>query len=191
MIINVSINDNLLILYFHLSLDTKFEQYREHYAQTHEIVSNESNLSRDINYAINRFLNICVNRSASRKPTLVMIVIAFASILASLDKIQSDAQSEIKNVIIIIVKKCIFCEKKFHTISECREQFNFKRDRDQFDEKKDDRDNKRRRKNDNDSDERHHSNVEDEDDDDEHKIYIVINLNILTIMSVMLREIAH
>jgi hypothetical protein len=120
-----------------------------------------------------------------------MIVIAFASILAFLDKISSDAQSEIKNVIIIIVKKCIFCEKKFHTTSECREQFNLKRDRDQFDEKKDDRDNKRRRENDNDSDERHHSNVEDEDDDDEHKIYIVINLNILTIMSVMSREIAH
>jgi hypothetical protein len=53
MIINVSINDNLLILYFHLSLDAKFEQYREHYAQIHEIVSNESNSTMSINYAIN------------------------------------------------------------------------------------------------------------------------------------------
>jgi hypothetical protein len=32
MIINVSINDNLFILYFHLNLNTKFKQYREHYA---------------------------------------------------------------------------------------------------------------------------------------------------------------
>ncbi len=181
----------MIILYFHLSLDTKFEQYREHYAQTHEIVSNESNLSRNINYAINRFLNICVNRSVSKESTLVMIVTTFVSILAFLDKVQSDVQSKIKNVIIITIKKCIFCEKKFHTTNECREQFNLKQDRNQFDEKEDDRDNKRRRKNDNDSDEKHHSNVEDEDDDDEHKIYIVINLNILTLMSVMSREIAH
>jgi amino acid permease len=122
-----------------------------------------------------------------------MIVIAFASIFAFFDKIQLNAQSKIKNVIIIIVKKCIFCEKKFYTTNECREQFNFKRDQDQFDEKKDERNNKRRRKNDNDNDssEKHHSNVENEDDDDEHKIYIVINFNILTIMSVMFREIAH
>ncbi len=122
-----------------------------------------------------------------------MIVIIFVSIFSFFDKTQSNAQSEIKNVIIIIVKKCIFCEKKFHTISECREQFNFKRDQDQFDEKKNDRDNKRKSKNDNDNDnnEKHHSNVENEDEDDEHEIYIVINLNILTIMSVMFREIAH
>jgi UPF0716 family protein affecting phage T7 exclusion len=120
-----------------------------------------------------------------------MIVTTFVSILAFLDKVQSDVQSKIKNVIIITIKKCIFCEKKFHTTNECREQFNLKQDRNQFDEKEDDRDNKRRRKNDNDSDEKHHSNVEDEDDDDEHKIYIVINLNILTLMSVMSREIAH
>jgi hypothetical protein len=31
MIINVLINDNLFILYFHLNFDAKFEQYREHY----------------------------------------------------------------------------------------------------------------------------------------------------------------
>ncbi len=48
MIINVSINDNFFILYFHLSLDAKYEQYREHYTQTHEIVLNESNSSRNI-----------------------------------------------------------------------------------------------------------------------------------------------
>ncbi len=138
MIINVSINDNLLILYFHLNLNAKFEQYRKHYAQTHEIVSNESNFFRNINYAINRFLNICVNRFVSRKSTLVMIVITLVSILAFFNKIQSNAQSKIKNIIIIIVKKCIFCEKNFHTTNECREQFNFKRDRDQLDEKKND-----------------------------------------------------
>ncbi len=86
---------------------------------------------------------------------------------------------------------CIICNKKFHTTSEYREQFNFKRNRDQFDEKKNDRNDKRKRKNDNDNDndEKHHSNVDDKND--EHKIYIIINLNILTIMSVMSREIVY
>ncbi len=41
--IHISINDNFFILYFHLNLDAKFKQYREHYAHIHEIVSNESN----------------------------------------------------------------------------------------------------------------------------------------------------
>jgi hypothetical protein len=139
MIINVSINDNLFILYFHLNLDAKFEQYREHYAQIHEIVSNESNSIRSINYTINRFLNICVNRSISKKSTLVMIVIISVFVSnSSLDKVQSDAQSKIKNVVIIIVKMCIICEKKYHTTSEHRKQLNLKRDRDQFDERRDD-----------------------------------------------------
>ncbi len=131
MIINVLINDNFFILYFHLNLDAKFEQYRKHYAQTHEIVSNESNSTRNINYAINRFLNICVNRSISKKSTLVMIVITSVFVLNSFfDKIQLNAQLKIKNVVIIIVKMCIICEKKYHTTSEHREQFNLKRDRD-------------------------------------------------------------
>ncbi len=130
MIINVSINDNFFILYFHLNIDAKFEQYREHYAQIHEIVSNESNSIKSINYAINRFLNICVNRSISRKLTFVIIVITFVS-NSFFDKIQLNAQSKIKNVVIIIVKMCIICEKKYHTTNEHRKQFNFKRDRDQ------------------------------------------------------------
>jgi hypothetical protein len=129
MIINVSINDNLFILYFHLNFDAKFEQYREHYAQIHEIVSNESNSAKNINYAINRFLNIYANRSISKKLTLVMIVITFVS-NSSFDKIQSNAHSKIKNVVIIIVKMCTICEKKFHTTSEHRKQLNLKRDRD-------------------------------------------------------------
>jgi hypothetical protein len=91
MIINVSINDNLFILYFHLNFDAKFEQYREHYAQIHEIMSNKSNLIKSINYAINRFLNICVNRLISKKLTFVMIVIIFVS-NSFLDKIQSETQ---------------------------------------------------------------------------------------------------
>ncbi len=186
MTINVSINDNLLILYFHLSLDAKFEQYREHYAQIHEIVSNESNSTKSINYAINRFLNICVNCLISKESTLVMIVITFVS-NSFLDKVQSDAQSEIKNVVIIIVKMCTICEKKYHTASEHREQLNLKRDRDQFDERRDDRDSKRRRKNDNDDDdERSNSKIDDEEE--KHKIYIVISFEILTIMNAMFRQ---
>ncbi len=54
---------------------------------------------------------------------------------------------------------------------------------------KNDRNEKRERKYDNDNDEKHYSNVNDENN--EYKIYIVINLNILTIMSVMLREIIY
>jgi hypothetical protein len=189
MIINVSINDNLFILYFHLNFDAKFEQYREHYVQIHEIMSNESNSIKNINYAINRFLNICVNRSISKKLTLVMIVIIFVS-NSSFDKIQSNAQSKIKNVVIIIVKICIICEKKYHTMSEHRKQLNLKRNRDQFDEKRDDRDNKRKRKNDNDDDdEKFNSKIDDEKR--KHKIYIVINFEILTIMSVMSRQIVY
>ncbi len=118
---------------------------------------------------------------------MIVITFVFASNLAFLDKVQSNALLEIKNDIIIIIKMCIICDKKFYTTSECREQFNLKRDRNQFDEKKDDRDDKRRQSNDN--DEKHHSNIDNENN--EHKIYIIINLNILTIMSVMSREIAH
>jgi hypothetical protein len=122
-----------------------------------------------------------------------MIVITSVSVSnSSLDKVQSDAQSEIKNVVIIIVKMCIICEKKYHTTNEHREQLNLnlKRDRDQFDERRDDRDSKRRRENDNDdSDERFNSKIDDEEE--KHKIYIVINLEILTIMSAMLRQIVY
>jgi hypothetical protein len=173
-----------------LSLDAKFEQYREHHAQTHEIVSNESNSIKDINYAINRFLNICVNRSISKKSTLVMIVIIFVS-NSSFDKVQSNAQSKIKNVVIIIVKMCTICEKKYHTTNEHREQLNLKRDRDQFDEKRDDRNSKRKRKNENDNDDDERFNLNVDDEEKEHKIYIVINLEILTIMSAMSRQIVY
>ncbi len=84
---------------------------------------------------------------------------------------------------------CIICEKKYHTTNEHREQLNFKRDRDQFDEKRDDRNNKRKRKNDSDDDERFNSKIDDEKE--KHKIYIVINFEILTIMSAMFRHVAY
>jgi ABC-type nickel/cobalt efflux system permease component RcnA len=144
----------------------------------------------NINYAINRFLNICVNRSISKESILVMIVITFVS-NSSFDKIQSNALSKIKNVVIIIVKMCIICEKRYHTTNEHREQFNlnFKRDRDQFDEERDDRDSKHKRRNDNDDDERLNSKIDDEEK--KHKIYIVISFETLTIMSAMSRHVAY
>jgi hypothetical protein len=119
-----------------------------------------------------------------------MIVITFVS-NSFLDKVQSDALSEIKNVVIIIVKMCIICEKKYHTTSEHREQFNLnlKRDRDQFDEERDERNSKRQRRNDNDDDERLNSKIDDEER--KHKIYIVISLEILTIMNAMSRHVAY
>jgi hypothetical protein len=118
-----------------------------------------------------------------------MIVITFAS---NSSKVQSNAQSKIKNAVIIIVKLCIICEKRYHTTSKHRDQLNYKRDRDQFDERKDDRDNKRKRKNDIDNDnddERNHSDVNDENN--EHKVYIVINFETLIVMSVMSRQVTY
>jgi hypothetical protein len=118
----------------------------------------------------------------------MIVIISVSASNSFLDKVQSDAQLRIKNVVIIIVKMCTICEKKYHTTSEHRKQFNLKRDRDQFDEKRDDRNSKRRRKNDNDDDdERLNSKIDDEEK--EHKIYIVISLEILTIMSAMSRQI--
>jgi hypothetical protein len=117
-----------------------------------------------------------------------MIVITFVS-NSFLDKVQSDAQSEIKNVVIIIVKMCTICEKRYHTTSEHREQLNLKRDRDQFGGERDDRNSKRKRRNDNDGDERLNSKIDDEEE--KHKIYIVISLEILTVMSAMPRHAAY
>ncbi len=107
------INDNILILYFHLDLDAKYEQYREHYAQTHDIVSVEFNLAMRINYAINRFLNICVNRFAFVESIVIMTVIVNISSLVVL---------EIKNVVIIQMKHCTHCERNYHVKSECRDK---------------------------------------------------------------------
>jgi hypothetical protein len=190
MIINVSINNNLFILYFHLNLDAKFKQYREHYAQIHEIVSNESNSIININYAINRFLNICVNRSISKKLILVMIVIIFVS-HSFLDKIQSNAFSKIKSVVIIIVKMCIICEKNItrrasiasnlisisseiainSTKNETIETTNANEETTTTTTKDSIRKSMMKKK--------------------KHKIYIVINLEILTIMSAMSRHVAY
>ncbi len=83
------INDNILILYFHFDLDAKYEQYRKHYAQTHDIVFIELHFERKINYAINKFLNICVNRFVLVEFVVIMTIIVFISAFA------------IKNVIII------------------------------------------------------------------------------------------
>jgi hypothetical protein len=110
MIIERLINDNILILYFHLDLDAKYEQYREHYVQTHHIVSVEFNFEKRINYAINKFLNICVNRFAFVEFVVNMIVIVFISAFA------------VKNLIIIQMKKCTHCERYYHVKSECRDK---------------------------------------------------------------------
>jgi hypothetical protein len=82
---------------------------------------------------------------------------------------------------------CIIYEKKYYTTNKHHKHFNFKRDRDQFDEKRNDRNNKRKRKND--DDEKLNSKIDDEEK--KHEIYIVINSEILTIMSVMFRQIAY
>ncbi len=177
------INDNILILYFHLDFDAKYEQYRKHYAQTHDIVFVVFNLAMKINYAINKFLNICVNRFTFVESVVIMTIIV---------NISSLVVFEIKNVVIIQMKHCIHCERNYHVKNECRNKhFHLKWDRDQSSrDDRDDRDNKRRRKNDNDND--NDNDARDEDDEDVekfHKLYIVIFLETLSTMSVMFAQI--
>jgi hypothetical protein len=79
MIIEMLINNNILILYFYLDFDAKYEQYRKHYVQTHDIVFTKFNLERKIHYAINRFLNICVNHFIFVEFVVIMTIIVFIS----------------------------------------------------------------------------------------------------------------
>ncbi len=178
MIIEMFINDNILILYFHFNLDAKYEQYRKHYAQTHDIVFVELNLAMRINYAINKFLNICVNRFIFIESIVIMIIIV---------NIFSFVVFEIKNIVIIQMKHCTHCKRNHHVKNECRNKhFHLKRNRDQSDQDdQDDRDNKRRRKNDNDNDAR---NEDDENVEKFHKLYIVMFFETLSTMNVMLAQ---
>jgi hypothetical protein len=73
-------------------------------------MSNKSNFAKNINYAINCFLNICVNRSSSKKSTFVMILIIFVS-NSFFDKVQLKAHSKIKNVV-ITSSKCVLSAKR-------------------------------------------------------------------------------
>ncbi len=179
------INDNILILYFHLDLDAKYEQYREHYVQTHDIVSVELNFERKINYAINKFLNICVNRFVFVEFVVIMIVIVFISALS------------VKNLIIIQMKKCTHCERYYHVKSECRNKhFHLKRDhRNRKNQSnRDDRDNKRKRRNDKSNDNDNNTDNDNRSDDDEnvekfHNLYIVMIFETLSTMSVMFAQI--
>ncbi len=188
MIIEMLINDNILILYFHLDLDAKYEQYRKHYAQTHDIVFVEFNLAIKINYAINKFLNICVNRFVFVESVVIMTIIV---------NISSLVVFETKNVVIIQMKHCTHCERNYHVKSECRDKhLHLKRDhqsrRNQSD--RDDRDNKRRRENDKDNYNDNSNDNDNRDYDDEnaerfHKLYIVVTFETLSTMSVMFAQI--
>ncbi len=120
----MSINDNILILYFHFDFDTKYEQYRKHYAQTHDIVLVVFNSKRRINYAINIFLNICVNRFVFVEFVMIMIIIAFLRHFSS--------QQENKNVVIIQIKYCTHCKRYYHANNECQNKHShLKRNRNQ------------------------------------------------------------
>ncbi len=77
-IIEMLINDDILILHFYFDFDAKYEQYRKHYAQIHNIVSVEFNLEKRINYAINKFLNTCVNRFIFIEFLVIMTIIVSA-----------------------------------------------------------------------------------------------------------------
>ncbi len=185
MIIEMFINDNILILYFHLDFDAKYEQYRKHYAQTHDIVSVELNLEREINYAINKFLNICVDCFAFVEFVVIMIVIVSISAFF------------VKNLIIIQMKKCTHCERYYHVKSKCRNKhFHLKRNHqsreDQSD--RDDRSNKRRRRNDKNNDNDNSNDNDNRNDDDEnaersHKLYIVMTFETLSTMNVIFAQI--
>jgi hypothetical protein len=183
MIIEMFINDNILILYFHFDLDAKYEQYRKHYAQTHDIVFVEFNLAMKINYAINKFLNICVNRFVFVELIVIMTIIVNISLFVVF---------KIKNVVIIQMKHCIHCERNYHVKNECRNKhFHLKWNRDQSNwDDRNDRDNKRKKKNDNDND--NDNDARDEDDENVekfYKLYIVMIFETLSTMSVMLAQI--
>jgi hypothetical protein len=176
------INDNILILYFHFDLDAKYEQYWKHYVQTHDVVFIKFNLAMRINYAINKFLNICVNRFVFVKSIVIMTIIV---------NISSFVVFEIKIVVIIQMKHCTHCKRIYHVKSECRNKHShFKRDRDQSDRSdRDDRDNKRRRKNNNENDNDNDArNENDENVERFHKLYIVISFKTLLTMSVILAQ---
>ncbi len=185
MIVEMFINDNILILYFHLDFDAKYEQYWKHYVQTHDIVFIEFNFEREINYAINKFLNICVNRFVLVEFVVIMIVIVFISALF------------VKNLILIQMKKCTHCQRYYHVKSECWDKhFHLKRNhqnrKNQSNE--DDRDNKRRRKNDKNNDNDNNNNNDNRNDDDEnvekfHKLYIVMIFETLSTINVMFAQI--
>ncbi len=183
MIIEMFINDNILILYFHHDLDAKYEQYRKHYAQTHDIVFIVFNLAMKINYAINKFLNICVNCFVFVESVVIMTIIV---------NIFSFVVFKIKNVVIIQMKHCIHCERNYHVKNECRNKhFHLKRNRDQSNrDDRNDRNNKRKKKNDNDNDNDNDArNENDENVEKSHKLYIVIFLETLSTMSVMFSQI--
>ncbi len=183
MIIEMFINDNILILYFHFNFDAKYEQYRKHYAQTHDIVFVELNLERRINYAINKFLNICVNRFIFVDFVVIMTIIIFIFAFAN------------KNMIIIQIKKYIYCERYYHVKNKCRDKHShLKRDhqnrRNQSNRK--DRSNKQRRKNDKNNDNDNDNNNHDDDDENVekfHKLYIVMIFETLSTMNVMFAQI--
>jgi hypothetical protein len=182
------INDNILILYFHFDLDAKYEQYRKHYAQTHDFVSVEFNLAMRINYAINKFLNICVNRFVFVESIVIMTIIV---------NISSFVVFKIKNVIIIQMKHCIHCERNYHVKSECRNKHSHLKRNHQNRENqsnRDDRDNKRKRKNDKNNDNDNNNDNDDRDYDDEnverfYKLYIVMIFETLSTISVMFAQI--
>jgi hypothetical protein len=186
MIIEMFINDNMLILYFHFDLDAKYEQYWKHYAQTHDIVSIEFNFAMKINYAINKFLNICVNRFAFVESVVIMTIIV---------NIFSLVVFEIKNVVTIQMKHCIHCKRNYHVKNECRNKhFYLKRDHQNRDDQsnRDDRDNKRKRRNDKDNDNNNDNDNRDYDDENPekfHKLYIVMIFETLSTMSVMFAQI--
>lgn len=123
MSVKVTINPNLLVLLFHLGLGSEFEIYREHYAQTHEIV-NEQDLgpTHDLNYAVTRFLNTCANRTSTvAEPTPVISMASAKSPTTPL--MQTGAQPGTPHVATMLVKHCNHCNKNFHTEAECHVKY--------------------------------------------------------------------
>jgi hypothetical protein len=177
-----------LILYFHLDFDAKYKQYRKHYAQTHDIMFIEFNLEMKINYAINKFLNICVNRFAFVESIVIMTIIVNTFSLVIL---------EIKNVVIIQMKYYIHCERNYHMKNECRNKhFHLKRDHQnrRNQSNRDDWNNKRKRKNDKDNNNDNNNDNDNRDYDDEnaekfHKLYIIMIFKTLSTINVMFAQI--
>jgi hypothetical protein len=186
MIIEMFINDNILILYFHFDFDAKYEQYRKHYAQTHDIMFVELNFAMKINYAINKFFNICVNRFVFVELIVIMTIIV---------NIFSFVVFEIKNIVIIQIKHCTYYKRNYHVKNECRDKHSHLKRNHQNRENqsnRDDRDNKRKRKNDKNNDNDNNNDNRDYDDENiekSHKLYIVMIFETLSTMNVMFAQI--
>lgn len=131
----MSLFENYYIYQFHKNLHVQHNDYLETYNQTHDVSKHEFNLKIDLNYVINRFINICANRALMK---IFMIMTENENEVLVVDSFE--------DFVMIFVKFCTHCKKTFFTMSECHVKhlhLREKRNRNEFEDKN--RVNKRKR----------------------------------------------